>query len=155
MSARPDDASGPPDAAILAELERFRDGASGRFRSYGIRDLRLSAGRIDLEVFHLERDDRARLRLDLPSSGAPQHWLYSAPPVDAADWVSQLLIWLDEEVDTGGLGSWAERETVDGESYVMPFAWGFVSADPERRDRLARESTPFSEGPPTRPRADD
>jgi hypothetical protein len=71
----------------------------------------------------------------MPSSGLSMPWLY-AEPEDAVDWVAQLLVFLDEEVGTGGLGSGRVREDVDGGSYVVVRGYGFKLADKKRHEEL-------------------
>ena len=96
---------------------------------------------MDIEV--VQRDgSSARMMIPLPSSGAPQYWIY-APPTDAADWHGQLLVWLQEEVSTGGLGSSRTRVAVGDESYVVIESYGFRSADPAKHARLAASAGPF------------
>lgn len=65
-------------------------------------------------------------------------WLY-AEPEDAEDYVAQLLVFLDEEVDTGGLGGGRVREDVDGGSYVIVTGYGFKLADKKRHVELEKK----------------
>jgi len=83
----------------------------------------------------------ARLVIPLPSSGEPQYWIY-ATPVDADDWVQQLLIWIDEEVDTLGLVSGRVRTDYEGESYVEATPYGWRVSDPDDHERLSASAGP-------------
>ena len=107
---------------------------------YRLSDVREHHGQVDLR---LEQRDglSARLLVGLPSSGAPQYWLY-APPTDANDWVEQLLIWIDEEVFTSGLVSGRVRELHGGESYVVIANYGWQVSDPMEHARLASAAGP-------------
>ncbi|TFD49600.1 N-acetyltransferase [Cryobacterium frigoriphilum] len=88
-----------------------------------VADVRARQGAVDFAL--VQRDgQRARLLISLPSSGAPQYWLY-ADPSDTADWVSQLLIWIDEEVFTGGLSGSRARLNIAGDSYVITENYGW------------------------------
>ena len=91
-------------------------------------DLRLSSHRLDMRLSQPD-GHAARLVIPLPSSGEPQYWIY-ATPVDADDWVQQLLIWIDEEVDTLGLVSGRVRTDYEGESYVEATPYGWRVSDP-------------------------
>jgi hypothetical protein len=116
------------DGAIVAALRVARPGAWS-----------ISAvGAVDgIMGMRIEQADgrHASLRVGLPSTGAPQWWSY-APPTDADDWVRQFLIWIDEEVETGGLGETRERTTIDGDSHVIAEAYGWRRADPTEHARL-------------------
>lgn len=107
---------------------------------YRVTDLRELEGQANVCV--QQRDGTsARLILDLPSSGAPQYWLHGTPH-DADDWVGQLLIWTDEEVYTLGLGSSRQRETRDGESYVVVANYGWQRSDVQEHARLTAAAGP-------------
>lgn len=107
---------------------------------YDIRDVRGGEGVADFEL--LQRDGRhARLRLDLPSSGRPQLWLYILP-LDAADWVEQLLTWIDEEVFTCGFDESRARSEREGASYVVVEPYGWRLADAEEYARLTAAAGP-------------
>ena len=89
-----------------------------------------------------QRDGHAaRVVIALPSSGEPQLWVY-APPVDADDWVQQLLIWIDEEVFTLGLVSGRVRTDHEGESYVEVEPYGWRVDDPDEHERLSAAAGP-------------
>lgn len=108
---------------------------------YDITDLRSGNGFVEFTM--IERDGlRARLRLDLPSSGKLQPWLYAYPD-DADDWVGQLLIWTDEEVFTLGLGKSRARKVEDGESFVIAEPYGWRRADTVEHERLLASAGPF------------
>lgn len=128
--------------AIRASVGHVRSPGSDMPQfAYEVRDVRSSPGHVDIEL--AQRDGHAaRLVLALPSSGEPQFWLYTAPE-DAEDWVQQLLIWIDEEVFTGGLVSGRTRSTHDGASYVqvVPYGWRVTKA--KEHARLSRAAGPF------------
>jgi hypothetical protein len=109
--------------------------------AYELRDFRWSEGAVDLEV--AQRNGlSARLRLDLPSSGRLQPWLYR-PPVDARDWLGQLFIWIEEEVETLGLGPSRTREYEDGQSYVVVEPYGWKINDITRHESLSSTAGPL------------
>jgi len=108
--------------------------------SYGVSDVRIAPGRLDLRL--TQHDGRsARLALALPSSGDPQYWIY-APPDDADDWVQQLFVWIDEEVFTAGLGSSRARSEHEGDSYVQVTPYGWRVSDPDEHARLSASAGP-------------
>ena len=124
------------DHAIVAALEAApaRDG-------YAFSDVRAEEGVLSL-TFSRSGAPSARLRVRLPSTGAPQWWLY-APPEDADDWALQFLVWTDEEVHTDGLGDSRERVDVDGVSHVVPTNYGWQRADPRQHARFTALAGPF------------
>jgi len=108
---------------------------------YELRDIRLGEGTLDLEL--AQRDGHnARLQLELPSSGRPQPWLYT-PPDDADDWVGQLLVWMDEEVFTLGLGKSRVRVVRDGASYVVVVPYSWQLKDSQRHSELLDAAGPY------------
>lgn len=134
------------DIAIVAALRAATDwrrldpAADGAF-DYRLTDVRAQPGRVDVR---LEQRDgaSARLVVELPGSGAPQYWLHARPD-DAADWVGQLLTWIDEEVFTGGLVSGRVREERGGEGYVVVANYGWQLEDPAEHDRLTAAAGPI------------
>ncbi len=124
------------DEAIVAALQAAppRDG-------YAVSDVRAEGGVLSLTFSHSGAPS-ARLEVRLPSTGAPQWWLY-APPEDAEAWVSQFLIWTDEEVLTGGLGDSRERIDVDDVSHVVAANHGWQLSDPREDARQTALAGPF------------
>lgn len=91
-------------------------------------------GQIEIEL--RQNGEVARTRLALPGSGRPTPWITSSDPGDTEDWVGQLVIWLDEEMFTGGLGPALYREP-DGEVYTLVVdGYGFRRCDPVDHQRL-------------------
>lgn len=88
--------------------------------------------------------DTALVRLNLPSTRLPMPWLYMEPE-DAADWVDQLFVFLDEEVDTRGLDDSRVREMVHGKSYVVVTGYGFKVTDEERDAELSKLAGPHGD----------
>ena len=130
-------------AALRAAATRWRrsDPVREDASDYRIADLRATPGAAD--VLLAQRDGAAaRLSIGLPSSGAPQYWLY-AEPEDAADWVGQLLVWIDEEVFTGGLGPACARELRGDESYVVVTNYGWQLTDGAEHARLTAAAGPL------------
>ena len=131
------------DNALFASTSRV----AGRNRpcsappvSYVVSDLRLASHRLDMKL--TQRDGHtARVVIALPSSGEPQFWVY-APPVDADDWVKQLLTWIDEEVFTLGLVSGRVRTDHDGVSYLEVVPYGWSVDDPVEHERLLAAAGP-------------
>lgn len=123
------------DDAIVAALRtaRPRDG-------YGVTDVEAEDG--VLSATFTDGTSTARLRVGLPSSGAPQWWLYM-PAEDATDWVGQFLIWTDEEVQTSGLDPSRVREDIDGVSHVIAENYGWRVTDPVEHARLRALAGPY------------
>lgn len=126
------------DAEVIAELRTLDD---WRYVSrpkpspydYRILDVRALPGIADFEL--RERDGLvARIQVALPSRDMSVPWLYSMP-ANAVEWTSQLLIWLDEEVFTLGLGVSRARVERDGESYVIVEGYGWRVSDPREHAR--------------------
>ena len=113
---------------------------------YWIDDVRNRPGALDIRITN-RAGVAARIELNLPSSGLSQPWLYTSP-TDAADWLRQLMIWIDEEVFTGGLGDRFQRVDSDGESYVAVELYGFRVKDPARHAELLDASAGGWYGPP-------
>lgn len=124
------------DQAIVAAVR-----AAGPRDGYTISDVRAEDGVLGLTFAHAGAPS-ARLLVRLPSTGAPQWWLF-APPKDAADWVSQFFIWTDEEVLTGGLGDSRARIDVGGVSHVVAANHGWQLSDPREHDRITALAGPF------------
>lgn len=127
------------DSAALRELKRagWRIGHDGRESSYDyrVRDVRLVESDMDFAV-RQRNEESVRVVVPAPSSSTTPTWLHS-DPVDAADWVMQLLIWVDEEVFTGGLGSSRVRVTHAAKSYVVVEDYGWRVKDPDRHRQLS------------------
>lgn len=127
------------DEEVVRELERagWRIAHDGRESScdYRVRDVRLVESGLDFEV-RQRNEESVRVVVPAPSSSTTPTWLYS-DPVDAADWVVQLLIWVDEEVCTAGLGTSRVRVTRAGESYVVVEDYGWRVSDPIRHRQLS------------------
>jgi hypothetical protein len=125
-----------PDAELAAALEAV--GMRRRFPApeygYRIDDVRLVAGLLDLRLVQVS-GQTARIRIALPSSGSDQPWIYAAPR-DAADWTSQLLVWIDEEVETGGLSDGRLRVEEAGVTYVVVAPYGWRRASEAEHERL-------------------
>jgi hypothetical protein len=108
---------------------------------YDITNVRCGDGTVEFVI--AQRDgSRARLRLDLPSSGKLQPWLYENPD-NADEWVEQLLTWTDEEVFTLGLGKSRARNVQDGESFVIAEAYGWRRAVTEDHEALSASAGRF------------
>jgi len=108
---------------------------------YQLLDAVWRVGEVDFAIKQ-RSGERARLVISLPSSGAPQFWLYGAPH-DAADWVAQLLLWIGEEVLTGGLGGSRARVVLGGDSYVIAENYGWRVAESARHEKLKAAAGPF------------
>lgn len=128
------------DDAIVEVLRRetawrLLDPRKSSRLDYRLTDVRVRDGHV-LDVRVTQRDgESARLLVGMPASGSPQYWVY-ARPEDAADWVGQLLTWIDEEVFTDGLGLGRIREDHGGESYVVVASYGWHQTDTEEHARL-------------------
>jgi hypothetical protein len=103
-------------------------------RSFDITAAELLPGALGLEV-SARGGDRVHVRVALPSTGRDQFWLYVAP-YDATDWADQLLYWIEEEVDTGGLGPSRVRIDLDGRPHVVAVSYGWQLNDPREHARL-------------------
>lgn len=121
------------DIAAALELAGIRSAGSESSRDYTIEGFRLRPGLLDLRL--TQSDRTARLEIALPSSGGAQPWLYRQP-TDIHDWIQQFLIWLDEEMDTDGLGPSRAREERGGESYVIVEPYGWRVRDSGRHRQL-------------------
>jgi hypothetical protein len=121
-------------SALLVDLYRSPT------RSFTIDDVRTYLDRLDFRVSR-RQENPARLRIGLPESGEKQFWLYVRPH-DHADWVGQLLNWIEEEVATGGLGASRVREEREGESYVLVEPYGWRLADESRHRELLSAAGP-------------
>lgn len=122
------------DADILEALQPLPGRSVVRAHSdYSLKMVTVVDGAMHVDL--VSGSNRARVRFNLPSSGRPMPWLYSEPE-NAADWVGQLLVFVDEEVDTGGLGYSRVRETLDGVSHVVVTGYGFKLADTARHEKL-------------------
>ena len=108
---------------------------------YQLLDAVWRVGEVDFAIKQ-RSGERARLVISLPSSGAPQFWLHGAP-ASAADWVGQLLLWIDEEVHTLGLGNSRARAIHDGNSYVIAENYGWRVTDPVRHEELKAAAGPL------------
>lgn len=141
-------APGLADEAVVAALRHAsgpRQGWIGE-NSFRITDVlpahdAVESRAVDIRVVDVRPGDSTPLhgwlRIPLPSSGAPQPWLYAATD-DAEDWVDQLRVWVMEEVDTGGLTSARIREERDGRSFVVVEGYGWRVADLDEHARLSR-----------------
>ncbi|HKT58036.1 MAG TPA: hypothetical protein VJR25_14835 [Microbacterium sp.] len=131
------------DAEVIAKLQEQRGWQRGEPQhpldtDYRFADVRIGADTVDMAVE--QRDgQRARIVIALPSSDAAQPWLYREPE-SADDWLQQFLIWMDEEILTGGLNASRARELVHGESYVIVVPYGWRSSDPKEHSRLMAAS---------------
>lgn len=92
-------------------------------------------GVMELEITGRRPADVAYLGIALPSTGRDQFWLYVLPD-DATDWAQQLLVWIEEEVATGGLGPSRVRVERDGHSHVVAVSYGWQLSDPAEHARL-------------------
>jgi hypothetical protein len=130
------------DGEIVAALRStgIRSAGAHHALDYWLEDLRASPGLVDLRIGQ-RSGASARLRIALPSSGRLQPWLY-AVPIDAADWVAKLLIWLDEEITTAGLSDHRERVNDNGESYVIAEPYGWRIADRAEHTRVSESAGP-------------
>ena len=129
------------EVALRKVLRQYRStGPELAYLDYEIDDLRVGTGNVDVEL--RQRDGHsARLVIQLPSSGAPQFWLY-ATPANADDWVGQLLLWIDEEVFTSGLMKGRARMERDGDSYVQAAPYGWRLVDAREHERLTEAAGP-------------
>jgi hypothetical protein len=132
------------DRDVVASLQRVgtrRCSPNHSHLDYEIKDVSGGDGFVELTL--IERDGlQARIRLNLPSSGKLQPWLYAVPN-DADDWVGQLLTWTDEEVFTLGLGESRTRVVEDGESLVIVEPYGWRLSDPLRHEQLSSSAGPL------------
>ena len=128
-------------ASALHETDRSRPSYVERDASdFRITDIRVLLGALDLAL--KQRDGRhARIVLPLPSSGSPQYWLYAAPD-NATEWANQLLIWIDEEVGTDGMGETRARAINGGESYVIAENYGWRRQNASEHERLVAAAGP-------------
>lgn len=77
----------------------------------------------------------ARVWLALPWSKRPMPWMQLSAP-DADGWVRDLLDWLNEEMDTGGIAARATYTDADGVSRLVVEGYGLQSNDPSEHQRL-------------------
>jgi len=108
--------------------------------AYELRDFRWSPGLLDVEVAQ-RNGQKARLRIDLPSSNHLQPWLYRRPE-DAADWVASFSFGSmrrSTRMVSGSVGS--DRERRRGLCDCRPYGWRVV--DIERHERLSAAAGPF------------
>jgi hypothetical protein len=137
------------DDAIVELLRRetawrLLDSRKSSRLDFRLTDVRVRDGHV-LDVRITQRDgESSRLLIGMLASGLPQYWVY-ARPEDAADWVGQLLMWIDEEVFTDGLGPGRIREDHGGESYVVVANYGWHQTDTEEHARLTAAAG-FREG---------
>lgn len=122
------------DAAIVAALRAARP------LSYSVTQIDAADGVMTMLIS--QAGSQAHLRIALPSTRAPQWWLH-APAEDAEDWVGQLLTWIDEEVDTDGLGESRARTMIDGVSHVVAESYGWRLTDPVEHARLSALAGPL------------
>ena len=108
---------------------------------YRIVDAVWGTGEVDFAI-EQRTGERARLVISLPSSGKPLCWLYAAAD-NAADWVSQLLLWIDEEVHTLGLGDSRVRSIQNDDSYVVVENYGWRVTDAAHHEQLKVAAGPF------------
>ena len=86
---------------------------------------------------------RARLRVPMPSTRRPSPWLVWSVDDDAAGWVDDFLLWLDEEMFTGGLGPEIALVERDGHDWVTVTGYGFRRRDELRHQELAAAAGPY------------
>lgn len=92
----------------------------------------------------LEQADRqARLRVPMPSTRRPSPWLVWSAKDDPAGWVDDFLLWLDEEMFTGGLGPETVLVERDGQVWVVVTGYGFRQRDELRHQELAAAAGPY------------
>jgi hypothetical protein len=131
---------------ILESFDDWRCAGQGRQEPYDYRITDVVAGDGFADIELQQRDGlTARIVVSLASSSSSQYrqyWLYDAPPVDARDWVAQLMIWIDEEVFTLGLGSSRSRTVSIGLSYVVVEPYGWRRSDENEHLRLKTAAGP-------------
>lgn len=112
----------------LAESKPLGWGTSYTLRVVGVRD-----HRVDLEI----RQDLvvARVWLALPSSGRPMPWMQVSAP-DADGWVRDLVDWLNEEMDTGGITARTTKTDTAGVSRLIVDGYGLRVEDSVEHRRL-------------------
>lgn len=127
--------------ALLSEgLVRDWGAEESELLAYTARVVSRVDGQIEIEL--RQNGEVARTLIALPGSGRPTPWIIFPDPVDAADWVGQLVTWLDEEMFTAGLGPAYYRGT-DGEvPRLVVDGYGFRNSDPIEHQRLRRAVGP-------------
>jgi hypothetical protein len=120
-------------------LEAVAFGVIAPWYAFVVNGVRLDGEDLNLEI--VDRLTSVRLRVALPRTGRDEHWIYVEPD-DAADWASQLFVWIEEEVGTGGMRESRVREieTREGrsESYVIAEPYGWRLSNPDEHARLLR-----------------
>lgn len=125
------------DGAALHAVTSLRPSSRGLFE---VVEARLHGDELDLGI-RGRSGAAARVRVALPRTERDQFWIY-VEPEDADDWASQLFLWIEEEVQTGGLSSSRVRTEIGGESYVLVELYGWRLADRGEHERLVEALGP-------------
>jgi hypothetical protein len=115
------------------------EGSAG-LDTYSICVLGVSAEQVELEL--RQSGESARVLVPLPSSGRPQPWLSHSAPDNAAGWVEEFLLWLDEEMFSGGLGPHYATKAIDGINRLVIEGYGFRLSDVTRHRHLLDAAGP-------------
>lgn len=118
--------SEPDIVELLRHAGRRLAGTGSDELDYEVDVVGAEDGHVELELRQFGQS--ARLVVPLRSAARPLQWLYREPD-DAADWALQFLIWLDEEMFTGGLGPSSGRVERGGHAYLIIARYGFRSSD--------------------------
>lgn len=131
------------DESVVAHLlhgdRTFSGSANSKKRDYSVSVVRVAENRVELQLMQGERE--ARLVVPTPSSTDLQPWIYMRIE-DPAHWAEQLMVWLDEEMFTGGLLDSRARVDLDGTSSVVVQPYGFQRSDPDEHARLLEAAGP-------------
>ncbi len=122
------------DEAVVSVLTELADsGPQGWGTPYTVNVVGVRGHCVDVAI--RQGVATARVWLALPSSRRPMPWMqFSAP--DADGWVRDLLNWLNEEIDTGGITARATHTDSDGVSRLVVEGYGLQVDDPAEHQRL-------------------
>jgi hypothetical protein len=130
------------DESVLAELRTIEKVSQGWGIEYTLRIVDVVDHRVDVELRRAAR--AARIWIALPESDRPMPWLDPDDDAEADIWVEQLLHWLNDEMDTVGIGDAAARaQGPDGVARIIADGYGFRVADVAEHQRLRQAVGPF------------
>ncbi|HET9648665.1 MAG TPA: hypothetical protein VFP34_10590 [Microlunatus sp.] len=125
------------DDEVTAQLRELEDVSLGWRRRYTLRVVGVADHRADLELRH--DTCAARVWVALPESCRPMPWRTYQFGQDAEGWIEELIDWLNEEMDTCGIGEHAARVVgADGVPRIVTDGYGFRRADAEEHARQRR-----------------
>jgi hypothetical protein len=130
------------DESVLAKLRTIENVPQGWGIKYTLRIVDVVGHRVDVELRQGTR--AARIWIALPASDRPRPWLDPDDDAGADTWVEQLLLWLNEEMDTVGIGdAVAHVQGPDGVARIVADGYGFRVADVAEHQRLRRAVGPY------------